>query len=216
MAELLVIRHGQASFGADDYDVLSDLGHRQSEAAGDALRRAGWMPDRLVTGTLRRQRETLCAMGFDEEPETHAGFNEYDFHNLLHARFAGNVPDPVMQDRKTHFRTLRETILDWQDGGCHGASETWQAFSDRVEAARAFACDTQAARVLVISSGGPIGQLTARSLDAPPAQMMALNLQVKNTSMTRFIFSGNRFFLHEFNAIPHLMAADQADLMSYS
>ena len=68
----------------------------------------------------------------------------------------------------------------------------------------------------MVSSGGPIGQLTARALDAPPAQMMALNLQVKNTSITRFIFSGSRFFLHEFNATPHMMAADRADLMSYS
>ncbi|MBO28989.1 MAG: phosphoglycerate mutase [Rhodobacteraceae bacterium] len=216
MAELLVVRHGQASFGADDYDVLSDLGRRQSQAVGAALEGAGWVPDRLVTGTLRRQKDTLRAMGFDAAPEEHAGFNEYDFHNLLHARFAGNVPDPVMQDRKTHFRTLRETILDWQAGGCDGAHETWQQFSDRVEAARHFACDTDAKRVLVVSSGGPIGQLTARALDAPPAQMMALNLQVKNTSITRFIFSGSRFFLHEFNATPHMMAADRADLMSYS
>ena len=38
MAELLVIRHGQASFGQDDYDVLSDLGHQQSRAVGALLR----------------------------------------------------------------------------------------------------------------------------------------------------------------------------------
>ena len=50
MSELLVIRHGQASFGQDNYDVLSDLGHEQARAAGAALREAGWVPDRLVTG----------------------------------------------------------------------------------------------------------------------------------------------------------------------
>ncbi|AVO39472.1 histidine phosphatase family protein [Pukyongiella litopenaei] len=216
MAELLVVRHGQASFGADDYDRLSETGHRQSELAGAALRGAGWVPDRLITGTLARQRDTLASMGFDAEPETHPGLNEYDFHDLLSVRFGGDVPDPVRHDRKTHFRTLRETILDWQAGGLTAARESWADFAGRVEAARAFATDTPARRVLVISSGGPIGQLVASSLGAPEAQMLALNLQVKNTSFTRFIFTGSRFFLHEFNTTPHLMAADRDHLLTYS
>jgi broad specificity phosphatase PhoE len=59
LAELLVIRHGQASFGQDNYDVLSELGHRQAEAVGALLREINWVPDRLVTGTLNRQRDTL-------------------------------------------------------------------------------------------------------------------------------------------------------------
>jgi len=216
MAELLVVRHAQASFGSDNYDQLSELGHRQSELAGAALREAGWEPDRLVTGTLTRQHETLASMGFDAAPETHAGFNEYDFHNLLSVKFNGNVPDVVMGERKTHFRTLRETILEWQDGGLQGANESWLDFETRVAAARAFATDTTARRVLVVSSGGPIGQLVASALSAPNVQMMQLNLQVKNTSMTRFIFSPKVFFLHEFNATPHLSDADRAKMMTYS
>jgi broad specificity phosphatase PhoE len=217
MGELLVIRHGQASFGADDYDQLSDIGHRQSELTGAALRAAGWVPDRVITGTLTRQKQTLVSMGFDQAPEEHAGFNEYDFHDLLHARFKGDVPDPVRHDRKTHFRALRETILDWQAGGIDGAGESWAQFSARVAAARAFATgDASAARVLVISSGGPVGQLVARALDAPDAQMMALNLQVKNTSMTRFIYTSRAFYLHEFNAIPQFSDAVLASLVTYS
>ncbi|HCT32614.1 MAG TPA: phosphoglycerate mutase, partial [Sulfitobacter sp.] len=70
MGELLVIRHGQASFGADNYDKLSDLGHRQSEAVGQLLRDTGWVPDRTITGTLTRQKETLASMGF-EAGDTH-------------------------------------------------------------------------------------------------------------------------------------------------
>ncbi len=218
LAELLIIRHGQASFGSDNYDQLSDLGHRQSRAAGAALRAAGWVPDRLMTGTLTRQIETLSSMGFDAAPEQHAGFNEYDFHNLLDVRFGGDVPDPVKADRKIHFRTLRETILEWQGGGLAGARESWADFSGRVADAIRVACDTDAKRVLVISSGGTIGQITASALGAPPAQMMELNLQVKNTSMTKFIFSKRTgaFFLHEFNATPHMMAEQDAKLMSYS
>ncbi|MEO0936587.1 MAG: histidine phosphatase family protein [Pseudomonadota bacterium] len=213
MAELMVIRHGQASFGAANYDVLSDLGHAQSRAVGAHLKRACWTPDRIVIGTMQRHAETLASMGLDGA-ETHSGFNEYDFADLLAARYKGDVPELVKGDRKTHFRTLRETVLMWQQGELEGAAETWGDFAARTEAARAFACDTEAKRVLVVSSGGVIGQLASRALDAPARMMMELNLQVKNSSISTFVFSGPRFFLHQFNAAPHLDAAP--DLASYS
>lgn len=214
MAELLIIRHGQASFGADNYDQLSELGQAQSRAVGAHLRQTGWVPDRLVTGTLDRQRQTLAAMGFTAPHDEHAGFNEYDFHNLLHTRFGGHAPHDVMTDRKTHFRTLRETILEWQSGGIAGAKETWSAFTKRVQDARDFATAKGPKRVLVVSSGGVIGQLTASTLRAPDVMMMDLNLQVKNSSVTRFVFSPGRIMLTEFNATPHFDT--QSELLSYS
>jgi broad specificity phosphatase PhoE len=216
MAELLVIRHGQASFGADDYDVLSDLGRAQSRAAGEWLRAMGWAPDRVITGTLNRHIDTATEMGFDQPREEHEGLNEYDFGDLLNARFNGDIPEIVKGDRKAHFRTLRETVFAWQKDGIENPAETWATFADRIEAARAFAVDTDAKRVLVISSGGVIGQMTARSLHAPDAHMMNLNLQIKNTAMTRFMFSGSLFSLNEFNATPHYATPEGAKLMSYS
>jgi broad specificity phosphatase PhoE len=56
-----VVRHGQASFGAADYDVLSELGHRQAALAGVELRDRGVRIDLVASGTLRRQRETAAA-----------------------------------------------------------------------------------------------------------------------------------------------------------
>lgn len=216
MAELLVIRHGQASFGAADYDVLSDLGRAQARAAGAWLRDMGWEPDRVVTGSLNRQIDTATEMGFAPEREEHAGLNEYDFGSLLDARFGGDVPDMVKGDRKVHFRTLRETVFAWQKDEIENPYETWGAFAERVEAARAFSVDTDAKRVLVVSSGGVIGQLTAASLHAPAQHMMNLNLQIKNAAMTRFVFSGSLFSLNEFNATPHYATPDGMKLMSYS
>lgn len=216
MAELLVVRHGQASFGADNYDKLSDLGHTQSARLGDWLRSSGWQPDRLITGTLTRQQETLTSMGFKGDAEQHAGLNEYDFKDLLRARYQGAVPQPVMGDRKTHFRALRETVLEWQGGGLPDASESWKTFETRVADALRFATDTDAKRVLVISSGGVIGQLTASVLGAPKVQMMELNLQMRNTAQTRFLFSSRGVGLAEFNAIPHLDPATQSAMITYS
>ena len=216
LAELLVIRHGQASFGAQNYDVLSDLGRAQARAAGDWLRGMDWVPDRVVTGTLSRQIDTATEMGFAPTPERHAGLNEYDFSDLLEARFKGDIPDLVKGDRKVHFRTLRETVFAWQRDEIENPYETWAQFETRVEAARSFAVDTDAKRVLVISSGGVIGQMTAASLHAPAAHMMNLNLQIKNAAMTRFMFSGTLFSLNEFNATPHYATPTGAKLMSYS
>ncbi len=216
MAELLVIRHGQASFGAQNYDVLSDLGRAQARATGDWLRRMNWVPDRVVTGTLNRQIDTGVEMGFDTAPERHAGLNEYDFGDLLDARFKGDIPDMVKGDRKVHFRTLRETVFAWQKDEIENPSETWAQFVARVEEARSFAVDTQAKRVLVVSSGGVIGQMVAASLQAPAAHMMNLNLQIKNAAMTRFMFSGSLFSLNEFNATPHYATPEGIQLMSYS
>jgi broad specificity phosphatase PhoE len=216
VAELLIIRHGQASFGAENYDVLSDLGRAQSRAAGGCLRSIGWIPDRVLTGTLDRQIDTATEMGFDPVTEKHTGLNEYDFGNLLEARFRGNVPDMVKGDRKVHFRTLRETVFAWQKDEIENPSETWAQFAARVDAARAAAVDTEAKRVLVVSSGGVIGQMVAASMQAPVAHMMNLNLQIKNAAMTRFMFSGSLFSLNEFNATPHYATPEGAKLMSYS
>ncbi|MCO8647501.1 histidine phosphatase family protein, partial [Burkholderia multivorans] len=40
MAELFLVRHGQASFGTDDYDRLSDVGVQQGVWLGEYLARA--------------------------------------------------------------------------------------------------------------------------------------------------------------------------------
>ena len=211
MAELMIVRHGQASFGAENYDQLSDLGARQAAMLGTYLRDINWVPDRLVTGTLARQIQTLEALGFDGPREEHAGFNEY---NLDGFRKSDLNRVAMAGDRKAYFRGLRDLVLDWQRDADLGTEESWQEFCDRTEAAMAFATDTDARRVLVVSSGGVIGQVVRAALQAPPPMMMELNLQVKNTSFTRFLFSGPRRMLQVFNAAPHVDAAP--DLISYA
>jgi broad specificity phosphatase PhoE len=217
VAELIVIRHGQASFGAANYDKLSDLGHVQSALVGEALKTRGWVPDRVVIGGQVRHRETLEGMGYaDGEIEVDAGFNEYDFHDLLLARYDGKVPDLILGDRKTHFRTLRETVFEWQADTLPNASESWLEFTTRIENALTKATREGAEKILVVSSGGVIGQITADTVGGPAKMMMTLNLQIKNTAINKFIVSGPKRFLHEFNATPHLDVPDHADKLTYS
>ena len=54
MAQFHLIRHGQASFGAANYDKLSQLGHQQARWLGEYYRARGETFDALVTGDLVR------------------------------------------------------------------------------------------------------------------------------------------------------------------
>ena len=69
MASIYLIRHGQASFGAEDYDQLSTLGCRQAEVTGQYLRDAGIRLDAVYSGDLSRQQETarLAAAQFVDQ-----------------------------------------------------------------------------------------------------------------------------------------------------
>nr|MBP8928961.1 histidine phosphatase family protein [Ottowia sp.] len=92
MGTLYLVRHGQASFGADDYDQLSDLGRRQSVRLGQYLRERygdGLRFNAVLTGTLRRQIGTWQGIaeggGFDAPHVSWPGLNEYDSHAVISA-----------------------------------------------------------------------------------------------------------------------------------
>ena len=61
VGQLLLVRHGQASWGSEDYDVLSETGWEQSRLLGKALAARGIVPDVAVQGGMRRHRETAEA-----------------------------------------------------------------------------------------------------------------------------------------------------------
>ena len=66
MGTLYLVRHGQASFGAEDYDQLSALGHRQCVALGQYWRERGMRFDAVLTGSLKRLR-TVALIPFVAE-----------------------------------------------------------------------------------------------------------------------------------------------------
>lgn len=221
MAELYLIRHAQASFGAENYDQLSDLGHQQSQSLGKALADQGVSPDLFYAGDMQRHRETLegiqAGLGQKKSPFIlHTGLNEFDFTGLLNARFRkGGAPALMHKDRKVHFRTLRDTVLAWQQNQIEDPPESWSLFCGRIEAARQAMMIEGPKTVLAVSSGGVIAQMIAALLQTPPEQQIKLQLQLKNCAVNRFIFSARSTYLHGFNETPHITAAS-APLLSYS
>ena len=220
MAELVLVRHGQASFGADDYDRLSDLGWRQSRWLGEYFAERGAAFDRIVRGSLRRHGETLAGisegLGRSLEGSVDARLNEYNADELLRAHLKG-APRPQGGDRREHFRILREAMYAWTDGTLAGSPhEPFADFRDRVLAVLTDIRRGAAKRVLVVSSGGPISTILADVLGMPLRGVVDLNLQTRNTGITELQAGATRIHCVSFNNVPHLDRPDRAGTLTYS
>jgi broad specificity phosphatase PhoE len=70
-------------------------------------------------------------------------------------------------------------------------------------------------RVLVVSSGGPIAVIAQQVPQAPAAAAIALNMQIRNSSVSQYVFNENAMSLVSFNALPHLERAERRELVTY-
>jgi broad specificity phosphatase PhoE len=222
MAELVLVRHAQAAFGTDDYDRLTELGHRQAGWLGEYLAERAVEFDRVVTGTLRRHRETLAGIAAAlpglPAAETLPGLDEYHADVLLKAHL-GNRGLPLPEhaaDRRGHFRILREALYAWVDGRL--AADRHLSFAEfeagvrqALEAAR-----HGAERVLVVSSGGPISTAIGAVLGVAPRTVVDLNLQTRNTGLSELRAGAQRAHCVSFNAVPHLERAGRREAITYS
>lgn len=223
MAELYLVRHGQASFGTDDYDRLSAVGEQQAVWLGEYFARQGLAFDRVICGTLNRHTQTLAAilrgMGREDAArDRHPGLDEYDFHGLF-AAAASDYPalaQLAAGSMKDYFRALRQLLQLWsEDKLGPAAPETWAHFQQRVADARAAIRHGGGQRVLAVSSGGPIAVTLQQVLAAPPASAIALNLQIRNSSISQYFFNAEAFHVASFNGIPHLEDPERHAFRTY-
>ncbi|MGC2967508.1 histidine phosphatase family protein [Paraburkholderia aspalathi] len=223
MAELYFVRHGQASFGADNYDELSPSGRTQSSWLGEYFAQANLRFDRVVIGTMQRHRQTadaiLAAMGGPPiELAQDAGLNEYDFEALFAAVGDEGLPSALSatSSKKDFYKGLRHVLQLWADDRLPGAvPETWQQFQTRVQRARSDIQRAGGKRVLVVSSGGPIAVTAQQVLQAPAASAIALNLQIRNSSVCQYVFNDDAMSLVSFNSVPHLEHAERREFVTY-
>ena len=223
MPKIIFVRHGQAQFGQANYDKLSDVGHEQSVALGKALFEQGITIDHWVRGDMVRHAETL--KGISQGTRTQVShqivtpdLNEYDFTGLLNARFVGGqAPAGLYTDRKTHFRLLRETLALWQNDEIANPPESWATFETRLQCAQQTIFGLEGDTILVVTSGGAISKIVANALSVSHAKQVDLQLQIKNASMSTFIYSRRTggFFLNAFNETPFVSAKTQ-HLLTYS
>lgn len=222
MGTLYLVRHGQASFGADDYDVLSELGERQCRRLGEYLSARGVRFHGVVRGTLRRQAQSLAAIaqGYGELPAATVwrGLDEYDAQAVVRAIH----PAPLAciasdDDRRRHFRLLREGLAAWTQGRlAPPGMPNYAAFVAGIVEVLDHVREHHAGQVLAVTSGGPIGSAVAQALGAPPAAAIELNLRLRNSAVSELVFNARGYTLHSFNHLPHLDAPEYAQWVTYA
>ncbi len=201
MGEIVLVRHGQANSRATneaDYDRLSDLGHEQARWLGDWMRAHEAPFDTILSGTLRRHRETAAAMEVEAQPD--ARLNEMDYFNLGQAlQAAHGVPMPDSDGFAEH---VPQVMRAWHAAEIQG-DESFAAFESRITGILTGAAE-RGRRVLCVTSGGVIGMALRHVLDLDPDRLAHVLLPILNTSIHRFHVRPTGMILGQFNAAPHL------------
>lgn len=221
MAFVYLVRHGQASFLANDYDQLSARGRAQAGLLGALWREQGPPFDAVWTGTLRRHEQTLAALSEElpglPPPQATPALNEYDAEALLRALQPAPVrpPKDTAEGYRAYFVHLRQALGQWMDGALAPPElGTFVAFRQALVHWLQQQQDGTERRVLVVSSGGPISTLVGHVLGVTPATMVDLNFQMRNTAVSTLLASRSRCQLLSFNELPHLQQRTHRTLLT--
>jgi broad specificity phosphatase PhoE len=228
-----MIRHGQASYGAADYDNLSELGIRQAAELGRHLARARTELHALYAGPLRRQRDTARLLHEAAAAEGHPlpapvildELAEYDAFSIIQRFLPRLVADEPALGRlidgtagndaaRLMDRAFDLATAAWGRGSItHDAIESFTAFHDRIKRGLTRVIDAHGSgqRVAVVSSGGPISISVALALALGPDATMSIAKAVRNASITElrwrsrgFAWRAGELSLYGFNHVPHL------------
>jgi broad specificity phosphatase PhoE len=230
MGEIWLIRHGQASFGAADYDRLSELGFEQSRRLGRWLADSGQRFDLAVTGSHRRHRETaescLDALNSHCARIEDSGLDEYNHREML-SRYEPGLATPqavrefidAQSNPRRAFQELFAAAFARWIGGKHDAEyrESFAGFRRRclealhlriVEAGRS-------ERIIIFTSGGPIAIIAQSVLGLPDDRVAALNFSLVNAAVTTLFFGSSGLTLSTLNSFQHLEGSPSGRLVTY-
>ena len=214
MSRILLVRHGQASWGAEDYDRLSDLGFDQARVLGAALAAQGIVPDVLVSGAMTRHQQTALAVcegaGWELPVATDEGWNEFDHLQVLTRHPAPEGVD-IMADPRAFQTWFEAATLRWTGGQHDDYDEPFAHFSDRVSAALDRTVDTLDPKgtAVVFTSGGPLSWAAATRLDGDEHLWLRLNQVTVNAGVTSFVVGSRGATLIAFNEHTHLSPDQQ-------
>lgn len=230
MSTLVLVRHGQAQPFTADPDRLSAIGQQQAAELGRWWGRQGTVFDEVFSGTLERQVHTAAiaaaaarAAGLAwPEHETSPLWNEFDAEGVVKrvvpalaehdSGFASLVEEFESHrngpEKNRHVQRMFEAAMSrWTAGEITvDGVEAWGAFHARVGRALRAILDGDGGnrRILVVTSGGPIGVAVQTVLEAPKKAALTLIWRVRNCSVTEILFTRNRVSLDSFNYTAHL------------
>src|SRR4051794_5146269 len=218
MGVLMLVRHGQASFGTAHYDVLSSRGVRQSRKVAETLAGYGVSPTSLIHGGMRRQQETaeqmlLGAPAWELEPETDDRWRELDHMAVMDA-----YPTVTDRDReqlasgsmelRAFYELYAKATARWTSGAYDADyPESFADFIGRVRSAIGHAARKAGERrtAVVVTSAGPIAAASAMLTEVgeEPRRLSAswarFNAVIVNASVTRIVVGSTGARLLTFN-----------------
>jgi broad specificity phosphatase PhoE len=226
VSTLYLVRHGQAAFGADDYDVLSPLGTAQGSALGAFWARWGVRLDAVYVGPRRRHEATAAALlaglatGSQPAPPLLPlpSWDEFDFGAVL----AGARPtleteyqklkqeidgvDPL-RHRRSFDRLFNLATSSWVRGELdHHVPESFSAFQARVRGGLHTVMQQQGRgkTVAVVASAGPISVALQSALGVSDEMTLRLCATMANTAVSELRYRSDSLSMLSFNSIAHL------------
>jgi broad specificity phosphatase PhoE len=215
MATIYLIRHGQASFGAEDYDKLSELGQRQAGVAGEYLRDHGIELDAAYSGDLLRQRETarlaLAGQPAEVPHQVDPRFNEIDNDEQLRYLLPEVVKaDPALRElvdrglssSKDYQKVIDAVFNYWVSPQCKETRiQSWADYSGQVSDALQELMATQGSgkTLGIFTSGGTIATMVAQVLGLSGEQTYQFYEPIFNCSVTQIFYNGRKTSLSYFN-----------------
>lgn len=229
MSVILLVRHGQASFAASDYDQLSPAGQTQSQLLGTALAARQLRPDRVLCGGMQRHEQTaracLAAMGLPPTWTQDRAWDEYDHNDVLagldpryreQSAIAADLAR--MDDPRAAFQALFARAVARWTGGAHDAEyrESWSQFCSRVaDGLERLATGLgKSQTALVFTSGGAISVVCQQLLGLPAERALRLNWTIANASVTKLLVGRGGIHLSTLNEHSHFEGAHAA-LLTY-
>lgn len=229
MGAIYLIRHGQASFGSNDYDQLSPIGHEQGRVLGKALKARGVGPNLIISGSMKRHQETaincLETLGCELPMELHQGVNEFNHENVIEVAEPRYVDKLVMMsdmaasgDPRRSFQSFfKGAVTRWVEGHhAHEYAESWADFRARCVAALVDIARQSSPKgtTLVFTSGGTISVICAHLLGLSDAQAFTINWTLANAGVTKLLAGRDGLHLISVNEHAHLEGGDKA-LLTY-
>lgn len=235
MSKIYMVRHGQASFGKENYDQLSEKGRKQCGILAEHLIRTGLSFDAVYAGDMARQKDTaremiavyraygrslpeLCIM-----PE----FNEYSSRDIIMAHIGDMAQeDPHLKtdlesfyvDKKAFQRVFEKIMARWISGEIDKPGVIrWQDFCERVQSGlrKVMAENGRKKKILICTSGGPISAAVQMALGLSDEKALRIAWHLINTSVTTFVYDNDRVELTTFNNAAHLELLNETEWLTY-
>lgn len=231
MTVIYLIRHGQASFGKEDYDLLSLLGEEQAQILGESLVGRIALPPLIVAGTMKRHHQTRNLANLTEKFEDYQSLEMADWNEYDHQQILGKLDERLMtakgtkealkaakDPKKAFAKYFADATARWQSGHHDDDyTESWTTFKNRIKRALEFTVQKAENHetVFVFTSGGPISVVTQQLLGLADEQMLAINWTLANCGVTKLVKSKNRLFLSTMNDHGHFDFPDMQHLITY-